>query len=353
MKLKVGILGAGRIAEKMAYTIALLEEAEVVAVAARDSARARDFATRHNIAKSYGSYADLLADSEIDLVYIATVHSVHYEQMMSCLQAGKHILCEKVFTCKAAEAEEVFAEANKRKLLVAEAIWTRFMPLVKELQQLQITKPVGEIWGLTANLAYPVYDTKERVRRPDLGGGALLDVGIYPLTFASIVLGDDIKDIQSSAIYSDTGVDVQNSITLHYKDGQMAVLNSSVLSHSDRRGVIYCTGGYIEVENINNFESIAVFDNNHKQLEFIERPKQLTGYEYEVQAVARAIRNGWSECPEMPQSETVKMMKVLDNTNVRGGGLYSEEIPLSICIICLLHWLSVCTAFLLRDEKER
>lgn len=319
MKLKIGILGAGRIAEKMAHTIAVLEEAEIIAVAARDSVRARDFAARHNIARTYGSYAELLADSEIELVYIATVHSVHYEQMMGCLQAGKNILCEKAFTCTAAEAEAVFAEANKRKLLVTEAIWTRFMPLVKELQQLQITKPVGEIWGLTANLAYPVYGTKERVRRPDLGGGALLDVGIYPLTFASIVLGDDVKDIQSSVIFSDTGVDVQNSITLHYESGQMAVLNSSVLSHSDRRGIIYCTGGYIEVENINNFESIAVFDNNHKQLEFIERPKQLTGYEYEVQAVARAIRNGQLECQEMPQSETIRMMRLLDEIKSRWG----------------------------------
>jgi len=237
--------------------------------------------------------------------------------MMSCLRAGKHILCEKAFTCTAAEAEEVFAEANKRKLLVTEAVWTRFMPMVKELQQLRITKPVGEIWGLTANLAYPVYDTKERVRLPELGGGALLDVGIYPLTFASIVLGDDIQEVHSSAMLSDTGVDVQNSITLHYRDGRMAVLNSSVLSHSDRRGVLYCTGGYIEVENINNFESIAVYDNNHKQLDFISRPKQLTGYEYEVQAVARAIKNGWLECPEMPQSETLKMMRLLDDTIVR------------------------------------
>ena len=320
MKLKIGILGTGRIAEKMAHTISLLEEAEVVAVAARDLVRAKDFAARHNIGRAYGCYEELLADSEIELVYIATVHSVHYKQMMSCLQAGKHILCEKTFTCTVAEAQAVFAEANRRKLLVTEAVWTRFMPLVKELQQLRITKPVGEIWGLTANLAYPVYDTKERVRLPELGGGALLDVGIYPLTFASIVLGDDIKEIQSSAIYSDTGVDVQNSITLHYEAGQMAVLNSSVLSHSDRRGVIYCTGGYIEVENVNNFESIAVFDNNHKQLDFIERPKQLTGYEYEIQAVVKAIQNDWLECPEMPQSETVKMMQLLDDTNVLGGG---------------------------------
>ena len=349
MKLKIGILGTGRIAEKMAHTISLLEEAEVVAVAARDLVRARDFATQYNISKAYGSYSDLLADLEVELVYIATVHSVHYEQMMSCLQAGKHILCEKAFTCTVAEAEAVFAEANKRKLLVTEAVWTRFMPLVKELRQLRFSKPVGEIWGLTANLAYPVYETKERVRLPELGGGALLDVGIYPLTFASIVLGDDIKEIQSSAIYSDTGVDVQNSITLHYEAEQMAVLNSSVLSHSDRRGVLYCTGGYIEVENINNFESIAIFDNNHKQLEFIQRPEQLTGYEYEVQAVARAVQNGWLECPEMPQSETVRMMHLLDDTNVRGGGvLYSEEIQLDINIISLFYWLfCLCAAFLL------
>jgi len=325
MALNIGMIGAGRIAEKMAKTFSLLPEVRCVAVGARELGRAREFARRHGIPKAYGSYEELTADSEVELVYIATPHALHYEHIMLCFRQGKAVLCEKAFTCTAKETEEVITEARKRKLFVAEAMWTRYMPLAKELRTVCAQRPVGEIMSLTANLAYPVYEQKERLRLPELGGGALLDVGIYPLTFASIVMGDEVESVHSSAVCSDTGVDVQNVITLQYKGGRVAVLHSSVLAHGDRRGVIFCTGGYIEVENVNNFESISVFDNNRRLLRRIDRERQLTGYEYEVLAAARAIARDEMECPEMPAEETLRMMRLLDRVRHQWGYFFPVE----------------------------
>lgn len=312
MALNIGIIGAGRIAEKLANTFALLPEVRCVAVGARDLGRAREFALRHDIPKAYGSYEELAADPDVELVYIATPHALHYGNIMLCLRQGKAVLCEKAFTCTAQEAEEVILEARKRRLFLAEAMWTRYMPLVKELRAICAQRPVGEIMSLTANLAYPVYEQKERLRLPELGGGALLDVGVYPLTFASIVMGDEVESVHSSAVRSDTGVDVQDAVTLQYAGGKVAVLHSSVLAHSDRRGVIFCTDGYIEVENVNNFESVSVFDNNRRLLRRIGRERQMTGYEYEVLAAARAIEQNELECPEMPAEETLRMMRLMD-----------------------------------------
>lgn len=325
MALNIGILGTGRIAEKLAGTFALLPEVQTVAVGARELERAQEFALRHGIPRAYGGYEALAEDSEVELVYIATPHTFHFEHIMLCLRHGKHVLCEKTFTCTENEAKQVFAEAKRCKLLVAEAIWPRYMPMVTYLSSIRKTKPVGEVIGLSANLSYPVYYQKERLRFPELGGGALLDVGIYPLTFASIVMGDEVKSVHSNAVFSDTGVDVQNVITLQYSRGEMAVLHSSVLAHSDRRGVIFCTEGYIEVENTNNYESISFFDNNHRLLRKVDREPQLTGYEYEVLAVARAIERNELDCSEMPAKETLRMMRLLDQVRHQWGYFFPTE----------------------------
>lgn len=325
MPLNIGILGAGRIAEKLADTFALLPEVRSTAVGARELERAQRFAQRHGIPKAYGSYEALAADPSVDLVYIATPHTFHYEHMMLCLRHGKHILCEKSFTCTENEAVQVCAEAKKRGLFVAEAIWPRYMPMAADLSTIRETRPVGEIIGLTADLSYPVYHQKKRLRRPELGGGALLDVGIYPLTFASIVMGDAIERIDSSAIRSDTGVDVQDAMILQYAGRKMAVLHSSILAHSDRRGVIFCTDGYIEVENINNYESISIFDNHHKLIKRTDREPQMTGYEYEVLAAVRAIERGECEPAAMPAEETLYMMRLLDQVRHQWGYFFPGE----------------------------
>lgn len=322
--LNVGILGAGKIAEKMAATIREMDDARVVAVGARELVRAQAFAGRFGIPKAYGSYEQLVADEEVQLIYIATPHSHHKEHAILCLNAGKHVLCEKAFARTAAEAREMLALANERKLLLTEAIWPRFMPMAQELAQLCSREEVGKVWGLSANLFYPV-EKVERIQRPELAGGALLDVGIYPLTFASIVMGDEIADITTSAIMGETGVDLQSTVILNYKDGRQATLNSGVRSCGNRQGQLYCERGYIEVENINNFECIKIFDHNYQLVRQIERPAQISGYEYEVQAAAKAISEGQLECPEMPQREIIYMMELMDSIRHKWDFWYPGE----------------------------
>lgn len=322
--MKIGILGAGRIAGTMAATIREMDQAKNYAVAARDHERAEAFAKEYGVEKAYGSYEEMVKDPQVELVYVATPHSHHYEHIKLCLEHGKHVLCEKSFTVNEKQAREVLAMAKERKLLLTEAIWTRYMPMRKTLDQIIASGAIGVPQMVTANLGYLI-SWKERIQRPELAGGALMDVGIYPLNFASMILGDEIESITGTAVMMDTGVDAQNSITLVYRDGRMAVLNSSAVGLSDRRGVIYGTKGFIEVENINNCEGFKVYDETRKQTASYDRPKQISGYEYEVEACIRAIEAGELECPEMPHEETLRMMNWMDQLRGQWGMKFPME----------------------------
>lgn len=211
-----------------------------------------------------------MQDEAVELVYIATPHSHHCEHIKLCLEHGKHVLCEKSFTVNEGQAKEVLAMAKEKRLLLTEAIWTRYMPMRKTLDDVLESGVIGEPHMLTANLGYLI-SGKERIMKPELAGGALLDVGIYPLNFAAMVFGGDVKEIAGTAVLSDLGVDLQNSMTLVYPDGKMAVLNSSAVGLSDRRGVIYGDKGYIEVDNINNCEGIRVYDLSRNLLRLMRR----------------------------------------------------------------------------------
>lgn len=321
--MKVGILGAGRIATKMAETLNAMDDAKLYAIASRDKDRAENFAKKYEIPQIYGSYQTMLEDKDIDLVYIATPHSHHFEHMKLCLEYGKHILCEKSFTMNAKQAREILALAKEKKLLVAEAIWTRYMPMRKTLDEILERKPVGEIYALTANLAYPVTH-KQRVVDLALAGGALLDVGVYTINFAMMAFGHPLS-VDGTCIKTKTGVDETNSISLVYEDGRLASLQSSISCTSDRRGLLFGTKGFIEFENINNCEGIKVYDSEYRLIEQYFPPKQISGFEYQVRACKRAIDQGLLECPEMPHSEIIKVMEVMDTLRAKWGIVYPGE----------------------------
>lgn len=323
--MKIGILGAGGIAATLAETMIKMPEVECYGVASRSLEKAETFTKEHGFAYAFGSYEEMLADKEIELVYIATPHSHHYQHMKMCLEAGKHVLCEKSFTVSARQTEEIFRLAEQKKLLVTEAIWTRYMPSRKLIDDLLAEKVVGEVKKLTANLSYPI-SNKERIVKPELAGGALLDVGIYPLNFAYMHFGDDVSSIQSAAQLTDAGVDGENGMLLLYRDGRMAVLNSGIHGKSDRQGVFYGTEGCMIVENINNPESIRIYDANSKLLREIRVPDQISGYEYEITETIACIREGKRECPSMPHAETLKMMRVMDALRIKWGVRYPESI---------------------------
>lgn len=322
--MKMAILGAGSIARTMAATIREMDEVTSYAVASRDYKKAEAFAKEFGFTKAYGSYEEMLSDPEVELVYIATPHSHHYEHTKLCLNHGKHVLCEKAFSVNTRQAEEMFALAAEKKLLLTEAIWTRYIPMRKTLDEVIAGGVIGKPSILTANLGY-VINHVPRLTEPSLAGGALLDVGVYTLNFALMAFGNDIQRITSTAVMTDKGVDAQNSITLVYKDGKMAVLHSTMLSQTDRQGIISGSKGFIVAENINNCEKIRVYDLNRKEIAHYEAPKQISGYEYEVRACIRAIGEGKLECEEMPHAETIRVMKLMDGLRKEWGVVYPGE----------------------------
>ncbi len=322
--MRIGILGAGNIAGIMAATLTRMEGVEKTAVASRDLGRAEDLRAQYGFKKAYGSYEELAQDKEVELIYIATPHSHHYMHIRLCLEHGKHVLCEKAFTVNEAQAAEVFALARRKGLLLTEAIWTRYVPMRGIIDEVLGSGVIGRPHMLTANLGY-VISGKERISRPELAGGALLDVGVYTLNFAAMVFGTELESIRGSAVMNERGVDMQNSITLTYKDGRMAVLNSSAMGLSDRRGVIYGDKGYMEVENINNPQSITVYDLKRNMIRHIDAPGQISGYEYEVEESIRAIERGEVECAQMPHAESLRMMRWMDELRGQWGLKYPME----------------------------
>ncbi|MDF7664246.1 Gfo/Idh/MocA family oxidoreductase [Bifidobacterium sp. ESL0763] len=334
LKVNVAILGAGRIACKMADTLVRMagdpRYAELVApyaVAARDAGRAADFAHRYGFEVSYGSYDELLADPKVDLVYIATPHALHAEQGIACLRAGKNILVEKSFTANTAQAERLLDVAHETGLLCAEAIWTRYMPSRALVADLIKSGAIGEVQAATANLCYPTTN-KPRMIDPAMAGGALLDVGVYPLNFFDMALGADtsersISSIETSMVPYETGVDATDSIALHYDDGVMATATSSMMCASDRSGAIWGTKGYMVCQNVNDIEGIDLYDIDHHLTRHVDVPEQLTGYEYEVASTANAILDGKGECEEMPHADTLRIMRLMD----RIRGIWGLKYP--------------------------
>lgn len=323
--MKIGILGAGWIADVMARTVAAIpDHAELYAIASRSLDRAREFAQKHSVPKAYGSYEELLSDPQVDLVYVATPHSEHYANMKMCISHKKAVLCEKAFTRNAAEAREILDLAKKEKVFVTEAIWTRYMPSRAKIREIIDSGIIGTPDTLTANLHYSIAD-KERMVRPELAGGALLDLGVYSLNFAMMVFGTDIREIRSNAVLTDTGVDRFNSMTLVYSDGKIANLSSGFTSRSDRQGVIYGTKGYAIVENINNPQSISVFNAEDQLLQKVQFPQIATGYEYEVLESELCLEEGKLQSPSMPHEETLRIMKVMDGLRKEWGVVYPGE----------------------------
>lgn len=322
--MKAGILAAGTIAKKMAYTLNHLEETTCYAVASRSLARAEAFAKEHHVEKAYGSYEELAQDPEVELIYIASPHSHHYEHAKLCLEYGKHILVEKAFMANAKQAEEILALGREKGLLVAEAIWTRYLPSRKMIDEIIASGEIGEVSMVTGNLGYDIRHVK-RIYEPELAGGALLDVGVYPLNFIAMVLGSGVQEVSACCTKYETGVDAQNIITLRYPDGKLAVAHSSILGGTDQAGIVYGSKGFLVAHGINNVEKISVYDNNRNLIRETEPPKQINGFEYEVQSCVRAIREGRTECPEMPHDETLRMMRLMDECRRQWGIKYPFE----------------------------
>lgn len=317
-KLKVGILGAGHIARKMAATLQEMKEAELYAVAARELSKAEQFANEFQARKAYGNYEALADDPDIDLIYIATPHSHHFAPARMCLLKGKPVLCEKAFTANAREAEELIRIAQEKRVYLAEAIWTRYMPFSRTIRELTENGIIGKPMMLTASLGYPISQV-ERIIRPELCGGALYDLGVYPINFALMTFGSDIDKVTSTCVKNEAGVDMQNSITFTYRDGRMAVMQTTAFCASDRQGIVSGDKGYLVIDNINNPQLAVAYNADHQETARYTCPPQITGFEYQVLEAAEAIRQGAIEPASMPHAETLRVMRMLDSLRQEWG----------------------------------
>lgn len=323
--MKVGIIGAGWIAEKMAEALAGQPQGcQVLAIASRSKEKAEAFAAKWHLPKAYGSYEELVDDPEVDLIYVATPHSHHFEHARLALTHGKPCLVEKAFTANAAEARELITLAKEKGLFITEAIWTRYMPLSHKVREIMESSAIGKVRLLTATLCY-MMENKERIIRPDLCGGALLDLGVYALNFARMYFGTDIVRTVSNVQLGPTGMDMQECISLSYADGRMANLQAGALCLNDRQGIINGTGGYIRVDNINCPERIDVVCDYKLVATYEKAPDMVNGYEYQVFECKRCLEAGLLESPMMPHAETISIMEQMDALRREWGVRYPMD----------------------------
>ena len=323
--MRVGIIGTGWIAEKAAITLNGLDNCEAYAVGSRRKDTAKSFADKWNITKAYGSYSELIDDPDVDLVYVGTPHSHHYEVTREALLAGKPCLVEKAFMANARQTREIIDLAHERGVFLAEAIWTRYQPAVGIVRKLIAGNRIGTPRFVTATLGYSMGD-KPRIMRPDLCGGALLDLGVYALNFVRMFTDSDIETIDGYCVKSQTGMDLTNAITIILKDGMLANVQSSAQCVGDNIGVIAGTEGNLIIDNINNPQTITVNGPDRTYVETIRVPQQITGYEYQFIACRQALIDGLLEPHEMPHAETLYMMQLMDDLRRKWGVRYPMDI---------------------------
>ncbi|MGA8987338.1 Gfo/Idh/MocA family protein [Aeromicrobium sp.] len=305
-----GILATGHIAESFATDLALTEGNELAAVGSRSSDSASAFADRHGAARSYGSYSELAADPEVDVIYVATPHSRHLDDVMTCFEAGKAVLCEKALTMNATDTRALVDEARRRELFFAEAMWMRTNPNIRRAVELAADGLLGDLGQVRAELGFVAPPDKARLWDPALGAGALLDIGIYPLTFAHLVLGEPIS-IVAAGVRSDRGIDVNGGATLTYASGAVASIAWTQVAHSDNRASIAGDRGRIEIPA--RFHHPTEINHTHDDhTDTIREPVVGRGYAHEIAEVAACLRAGTTESALLPLDDTVAIMEQID-----------------------------------------
>ena len=346
-----GVLGTGTVASQFIEGLKIVPDAELWAIGSRDLERAKTFANLFRVPNAYGSYENLVKDPSIDVVYIATPQTRHKADSILCLSAGKAVLCEKPFTVNSQEAREVQTVAQQQQVFCMEAMWMRFMPLIQEVRRLIQQREIGDIQLLTADFGYPTeFDPNNRFFNPNLGGGALLDRGVYPLSLAFFLLGSP-SQISGEPYIGKTGVDEQSAMILRYDSGAMAVLHSTLRTYGSNEALIMGTRGKITIkapfykpENITvtrfSDQPVVVTSTKKtvgtsltgaviktlKQNRWLKALAKLrkehsrniykglsgNGYNYEAAEVVRCLQNGKLESDLMPLSETIEIMETLE-----------------------------------------
>lgn len=324
-KVRWGILGPGSIANSLAKGVAALPDAEVVAVGSRDKARADSFADKYGIPTRHGSYQALVEDPNVDVVYVASPHAYHAEHALLALNAGKPVLCEKPFTINAKQLEEVVRVAREKKLFLMEAMWTRYFPVMAKVRELIRDGAIGEPRLVEADFGFRTdVNPRGRLFDPALGGGALLDVGVYTVSFAHMVLGAPDR-MTGLATMGETNVDEQSAFILGYPSGALAVLSTAVRTNTPHVATINGTAGRITIPTSWWKPDRLILARSGQPEETIELPANPAGFMYEAEEVGRCLRAGKLESDVMPLDESLAIMRTMDTLRAQWGLSYPME----------------------------
>ncbi len=310
--IKWGILGSGMIAHEFAEGLKVLPDAKLEAVASKTEGKAESLGKMFGVKKIYNNYEELVKNPAVDVIYIATTHNFHYENVLLCLNHGKPVLCEKPFTLNAIQAEGLINTARSNNLFVMEAMWTRFLPCILKLNELLDKGILGEIQHFKADFGIKQeLDPKGRSFNPDLGGGSLLDLGIYPISFARMIYKQSPSIIKSTAYIGKTKVDEKSCYLFEYENGQTAMLSSSNRLIMPHDAFIFGTKGYLEIPNFFHPSKMILYSGK-KRKKTIRLHYKSTGYNYEAREVMSCLNTGKIESVIMPLDETLEIMKTMD-----------------------------------------
>ncbi len=325
-KIRWGILGTGMIAHKFAEGLRVLPDAVLTAVGSRSQAAANRFGDAFDVPHRHATYQDLASDPEVDVIYVSSPHPMHKEDTLLCLEAGKAVLCEKPFTMNSQESEAVIRAARERGLFLMEAMWTRYLPAVVRARQLLAEGVIGEVRMVQADFGFRAeVDPKHRLLNPDLGGGALLDVGIYTVSLASMVFGQQPAEINSQVYLGSTGVDELSGTIFRYPAGQIAVLSSSLQINTPHDAVIIGTKGSIRIHPSFWCTDGMTLTLDGQPEQVMNLPRVSNGYNYEAAEVMACLRAGKRESEVMPLDETLAIMQTLDRIRALWGLKYPTE----------------------------
>lgn len=314
-----GIIATGKIADAFATTVAAMDDANVVAVSSRDSSAADAFANRHGIPNRHEGHEALLADQAVDAVYIATPNHLHGAQTIAALEAGKPVLVEKPFALDHAEALAMVDTARRHEVFLMEALWSRFLPHVRLIRETIESGTLGHIRVVEANFGFPApFDPASRLFALEMGGGSLLDIGIYPVTLAVLVLGYP-DTVEAWAHVGSTGVDEQTGIVFGYEDGRMAILHSSVTAFTSNEATISGTDAYLRIPHPAHHPKSMSIHREDEPIVVLDCSYPSTGYQYEIAEVQRCLEAGLIESPIMPLDESLAMMSLLDRIRSQIG----------------------------------
>lgn len=324
--IKWGIIGAGNISSTFATALNNMENTELAAVASRDITRGNEFAKKFNAKKVYDNYEDLAKDEEIDVIYIGTPHSEHIKNAEICIRNKKPVLCEKAFTTNAIETKYLIQLAKENNVFLMEAMWTKFLPTTNKVKEWIKEGRIGNILNLQVNFGFRrELESTHRLLNPSLSGGALLDVGIYPITYAIYLMDKLPSSVCSKAIIGDTGVDIQNSILFQFDNGTLATLNSAICAEVGKNAVIIGENGRIEVPLFWCAKEAFLYNIEGNLAETFKEDSEIKGYEYEAYEVNRCIRDGKLESDVNPLKDTLDIIEIMDGLRKEWGIIYPHE----------------------------